>query len=115
MRKNQEVYALCNKLTKRTPAKVVLAPPPPIPEAEIPVWECEKWWEPAADVFTLETPFLAVDQKYLCSPSPIVETNENFYTGTPPPHDKFLTLQEMPLSCSFFLKLFGAWKDHSKL
>lgn len=47
--------------------------------------------------------FLPFGQKYLCSPSPIVETNENFYTARHPhADDKFLTLQEMPLSRLLF-------------
>lgn len=53
-------------------------------------------------------PFLVFDQKYLCTPSPIVETI--FYTGTQPLHDKFLTLQETPLSCSLFSQAFCCMK-----
>lgn len=90
MRKNHKVYSLCNKLTKRALTKVVL-PPPPTTNS--------RCWNPSVRMWEMArtcsrfihcwAPFLAFDQKYLCSPSPIVETNENFYTGTPTRHDEF--------------------------
>lgn len=89
---------------------MAFAPLPPIPDAAIPERECEKWHEPAEGLVTAELLFLALDQKYLCSPSPIVETNENFYTGMPPIHNKFLTLQEMPLSRSVFSQALWCMK-----
>lgn len=78
-------------IRKEGPRQGSVSPPNhPIPGAEIPEWEYEKWQEPAADLFTAELPFLH-SIKNICAP--IVETNENFYAGTPPLYDKFLTLQ----------------------
>ena len=105
-------------ISKEGPRRGSVRPPPPIPDAAIPEWECEKWHEPAEGLVTAELLFLALDQKYLCSPSPIVETNENFYTGTPPIHNEFLTLQEMPLSHSVFSQALwcmkGSWQTVKK-
>lgn len=97
-------FTLYNERTKRAYSGVVLAPNITTTNS--------RCWNPSLRMWEMQrtcsrfihcwAPFLAFDQKYLCSPSPFVETNENFYTGTPPLHDESLTLQEMPLSCSFF-------------
>ncbi len=50
MGKNHKVYSRCNKQTK-SPRQHGVCPPPPIPDAEIPEWEREKWQEPAVDLF----------------------------------------------------------------
>ena len=96
MRKNHKVYSLCNK-QRGALAKVVLAPPSTTNSR---CWNPRvRMWEMArtcSRFIHCWAPFLAFDQKYLCTPSPIVETNENFYTGTRrilnTPRDAFIPL-----------------------
>lgn len=82
-RRNHKLFSSCNKPRKRewALAEVVLASR--LPNSRC--WDSRvRMWKSAADSVSAELPLLAFDQNYLCSPAPIVETNENFYTGSLP-------------------------------
>lgn len=94
MKKNHKVYSFCNKLTKKAthPTNSRCWNP------TVRMWEIAR---PRSRFIHRRALFLAFDQKYLRSPSPVVETNENFYICR-----KFLMLPEMPQSCFWFPSVF---------